>query len=111
MKIEIVVKVHSWFSQTLLSSINKGEEVMSNTIQPVSPAQSAPMVNPNQDKPPQPKPEETPEAVAKERPRAETQEAEGSRARENPAAENQEPQETQNNQADKQSGKTLDIMA
>ncbi len=85
---------------------------MSNTIQPVNPAQSAPMVNPNQDKPAQPKPEAAPEAAAKAPPeKAETQKAEEPQLRGNPAAENQEPQETQNNQADKQSGKTLDIMA
>jgi hypothetical protein len=37
--------------------------------------------------------------------------AEENQPKENPAAENPNPQETQNNQADKQRGSTLDIMA
>ena len=100
---------------------------MSNTIQPINPSQNAQMVNSHQDKQPQPKPAEKPperpeptthdrperaEARKASPPRAEANPAEENRVREKQPEENPNPQEVQNNnQANKQSGKTLDIMA
>lgn len=100
---------------------------MPNTIQPVSPQQNGQAVNSlSQDRPPPKaveKPPERPDTASNDRPekaearkavsskKAEASAAEEKKPKENPAAENPNPQEAQNNQADKQRGSTLDIMA
>ena len=100
---------------------------MPNTIQPINPSQNVQMVNSHQDKTPQPrpaeKPPERPEPAIQDRPeraevhnapplkKAETNHVEENQAREKPADENPKPQNAENNQEDKQLGKTLDIMA
>jgi len=99
---------------------------MPNTIQPINPLQNGQMINSSQDKPPQPKPAEKPverpeQALNDRSERAEAhnapspkkvdnQKVEENQPGENPVAENPNPQETQNNQTNKQRGITLDIM-
>ena len=96
---------------------------MPNTIQPVSPQQNGQAVNNlSQDRPTQKaadKPPERPDTTSNDRPekaearpkKVEANPTEENQPKENPAAENPNPQEAQNNQADKQRGSTLDIMA
>ena len=95
---------------------------MTNTIQPVSPQQNGQAVtNLSQDRSTPraaEKPPERPDTASNDRPeKAEVHKApapkkvEANPAEENQPKENQDPQEAQNNQADKQHGKTLDIMA
>ena len=99
---------------------------MPNTIQPVSPQQNGQAVNSLSQDRPTPKavePPERPDTASNDRPekaearkavsskKAEASAAEEKKPKENPAAENPNPQEAQNNQADKQRGSTLDIMA
>ena len=106
---------------------NQREVAMPNTIQPVSPQHNGQAVDSlSQDRPTpkaEEKPPERPDASSGDRPekaearkavsskKAEASAAEEKKPKENPAAENPSPQEVQNNQADKQRGKTLDIMA
>jgi len=103
------------------------EVAMPNTIQPVSPQQNGQAVNNLSQDRSTPKAAEKPperlDTASNDRPeKAETRKApapkkveanpaEENQPKENPAAENTNPQETQNNQADKQRGSTLDIMA
>ena len=100
---------------------------MPNTIQPVSPQLNGQTVDSLSQDRPTPKAAEKPperlDTASNDRPekaearkavsskKAETSAAEEKKPKENPAAENPNPQEVQNNQADKQRGKTLDIMA
>jgi len=100
---------------------------MPNTIQPVSPQQNGQAVNYLSQDRPTPraakKPPERTDTASNDHPekaeaskapatkKVEANPAEENQPKENPAAENPNPQEAQNNQADKQRGITLDIMA
>ena len=100
---------------------------MTNTILPVSPQQNGQAVNNLSQDRSTPKaaekPPERPDTASNDRSekaearkapapkKVEATPAEENQPKENPVAENPNLQETQNNQADKQPGSTLDIMA
>ena len=100
---------------------------MPNTIQVVNPHQNGQVLNSLPQDRPTPraaeKPPERPETASNNHPervevrnsttprKAEANPPEENQSRENEAKENPTPQEVQNNQGNKQLGKTLDIMA